>query len=301
MVVPLLTRGRILGTITLAAADASRRYHGADLTLAESLASRAAIAVDNARLHTETERAVRVRDEFLASASHELRTPIGHIKGFASSLRQADVAWDEETRQDFLAEIEREADRLAKLVGDLLDLTRLESGGLDEIKLDPVHLADVVAMGLGRARGSVRDHIVQVDVPADLPPILGEASQLERVVANLVENAAKFSPPNTTIRIIAASDGAILRLSVQDEGPGIPPEQRERIFEKFVRVRQANRSVPGTGLGLSICRRIAEAHGGCIQAEAVERGARFVVELPLASRTVGSGTRPVTFSADRGR
>lgn len=262
MVVPLRARGRILGTITLATAEPGRRYDEADLKLAESLAGRAAVAVDNARLHTETERAVRVRDEFLASASHELRTPIGHVKGFVSSLRQADVEWDEETRQDFLAEIERETDRLAKLIGDLLDMTRLESGGLDHLDRAPVRLLDVVQGGLDRVRGLVRGHLVETDVPADLPPVLGEASHLERVVANLVENAAKCSPPGTTIRLAATAGARTAELRVEDEGPGIPPEQLERVFEKFYRVRPAGASAPGTGLGLSICRRIVEAHGG---------------------------------------
>ena len=169
MVVPLWARGRILGTITFATGSSGRCYDASDLTLAESLASRAAVAVDNARLYTETEQAVRVRDEFLGSASHELRTPIGHVKGFVSSLRQTDVEWDEEVRQDFLAEIERETDRLAKLIGDLLDMTRLESGGLDQIERLPVTPAAVVAGGLDRVRGLVRGHHVQVDVSDDLP------------------------------------------------------------------------------------------------------------------------------------
>jgi signal transduction histidine kinase len=287
MVVPLRARGRILGTIMLATGDSGRCYDESDLTLAQSLASRAAVAVDNARLHTETERAVRVRDEFLASASHELRTPISHVKGFVSSLRQTDVEWDEEIRQDFLAEIERETDRLARLIGDLLDMTRLESGGLDDVDRAPVRPADLVEGGLDRVRGLVRGRSIRVDVSADLPPVLGEASQLERVIANLAENAAKFSPPDTTIRIAGSVVDGVLELRVEDEGPGIPPEHLEQVFEKFYRVRSGDPSAPGTGLGLSICRRIVEAHGGRIRAENYERGSRFVVELALAARAVG--------------
>jgi signal transduction histidine kinase/HAMP domain-containing protein len=303
MVVPFWARGRILGTIALATGDSGHCYDDGDLALVESLASRAAVAVDNARLHTETERAVRVRDEFLASASHELRTPISHVKGFVSSLRQTDVEWDEDVRQDFLAEIERETDRLARLIGDLLDMTRLESGGLDDVDRAPVRSRDFINGGLDRVRGFVRGHTVQVDVAADLPPVLGEISQLERLVANLAENAAKFSPPGTTIRISAATVGSTLELRVEDEGAGIPPDQLELIFEKFHRVRVDGETTPGTGLGLSICRRIVEAHGGTIRAENYGRGARVIVELPLAARTVavrhergpGSATPPGLF------
>lgn len=295
MVVPLGARGRILGTIMFATGDSGRCYDESDLTLAVSLASRAAAAVENARLYTETERAVRVRDEFLAAASHELRTPISHVKGFVSSLRQTDVEWEEDVRQDFLAEIERETDRLAKLIGDLLDMTRLESGGLDRVERAPVRPSDVVAGGLDRVRGLVRRHVVRQDVPEDLPPVLGEASQLERVIANLAENAAKFSPPGTTIHISGRETDGAVELHVEDEGPGIPAEQQEQVFEKFFRGRTDGAPIPGTGLGLSICRRIVEAHGGRIRVESSERGARFVVELPVASRVV-SASRQVPYA-----
>lgn len=286
MVVPFRARGRTLGTITLATGSSGRCYDDSDLTLAESLASRAAVAVDNALLHTETERAVRVREEFLASASHELRTPISHVKGFVSSLRQQDVEWDEDTRQDFLAEIERETDRLARLIGDLLDMTRLESGGLDDLERTPVQPLDFIKGGLDRVRGPVGRHIVELDVAEGLAPVLGEESQLERLIANLAENAAKFSAQGSKIRITAAAMNGTLTVRVEDEGPGIPADQLEQVFEKFHRVRSSGETAPGTGLGLSICRRIVEAHDGQIHAENYERGARFVIKLPLAARTV---------------
>lgn len=289
MAVPLRARGRVLGTITFATGSSGRCYDGSDLTLAESLASRAAVAVDNARLYTETEHAVGVRDELLSSASHELRTPISHVKGFVSSLRQPDVEWDEEVRQDFLAEIERETDRLAKLIGDLLDMTRLESGGLDQIERAPVSPAALVDGGLDRVRSLVRGHNVQVEVDPNLAPVLGDAAQLERVVANLAENAAKFSPPGSTIRISGTQVDGTVELRVEDEGPGIAVDQLEQVFEKFYRGRNGTASVPGTGLGLSICRRIVEAHGGRIRAEQAERGARFVVQLPVATELVEAG------------
>ena len=281
MCVPLLARGRALGAITLATTETGRHYGAEDVELAKELARRAGLAVENARLYREAERALRVRDEFLASASHELRTPLAHIKGFVSTLRQTDVEWDDETRLEFLAETERETDRLAGLIGDLLDMSRLESGGPDIIDRGPTRLAGLVAGGLDRVRGLLSGHPVHVDVPEDLPGLSVDASQIERVVGNLVENAAKYSLPGTPVRISGAQVNGGVELRVEDEGPGIPEEHLGRVFEKFYRVRSDGSPVAGTGLGLAICRRIVQAHGGRIWAEnRPEGGARLVVRLP---------------------
>jgi K+-sensing histidine kinase KdpD len=280
LILPLNSRERVLGAISLFTASERPRYVEADLDLAGELASRAALAVDNARLYAAARRAISARDEFLASASHELRTPLSHIKGFVSTLRQTDVAWDEETRQELLADAERETDRLASLIRDVLDMTRLQSGGADEGERTALDPADVVAGGLDRVRGLVTEHPVTVDVPAALPSVVGDSAQLERVIANLLENAVKFSPPGTPIAISAVATEDAVELRVDDEGPGIPPDQLELIFERFYRVRSESTPIPGTGLGLAICRRIVEAHGGSIWAEHRERGARFVVRLP---------------------
>jgi K+-sensing histidine kinase KdpD len=153
MLVPLVARGRVLGALACARAESGRGYEPSDLTLAEELARRAALAVDNALLYREAQRAVRVRDDFLASASHELRTPLGHIKGFASTLRQSDVDWDEGTRRDFLGEIERESDRLSEMITNLLDMSRIESGGLDPVERSPAPLGTLVSRGVARVRG----------------------------------------------------------------------------------------------------------------------------------------------------
>jgi K+-sensing histidine kinase KdpD len=281
MSVPLRSRDRVLGAISLYTSTSRRRYSDADLDLAVELAGRAALAVDNARLYATARRAVRVRDEFLAMASHELRTPLSHIKGFVSTLRQPDAEWDDETQQEFLEETERETDRLATLIGDLLDMTRLETSRPEEAELAWVRPVDVVNGGLDRIRGLIADRQIIRDIPAELPEIRADATQLERVFANLVENAAKFSPSDTPIRIAASTTDDLLEISVEDEGPGIPPDKLDVIFEKFYRLRGDAAPVPGTGLGLAICRRIIETHGGSIHAENSERGARFVARLPV--------------------
>ncbi len=146
-------------------------------------------------------------------------------------------------------------------------MTRLESGGPDQVELLPARVSEIVAGGLDRARGFVRRHTVRIDVPEDLPLVLADTPQLERVIANLTENAAKFSPAGSTIRIAGEQANGSVTLRVDDEGAGVPEDQLEEIFEKFYRRRNRTAVVPGTGLGLSICRRIVEAHGVRIHAE----------------------------------
>jgi signal transduction histidine kinase len=286
LVVPLLVRGRRVGAMLLGMAESGRRYGPADLELAEDLAPCVALALHNARLYRAARRAVGARDEILAATSHELRTPLGHIKGLVSTLRQTDVEWDEPTRRDFLAEIECEADRLARLVDDLLDMSRIESGGLDRARRAPVPPRALVAGALARTPDLAAAHRLEVAVPDDLPPVLADAAQLELVLKNLLENAAKYSPPGAPIRVSGARVGGEVRLAVEDEGLGIPPEHLERVFERFFRVTGAGLPAqPGTGLGLAISRGIVRAHGGRVWVEnRPEHGARFVVALPAATR-----------------
>ena len=200
-----------------------------------------------------------------------------------STLRQADVQWDEATRQDFLGEIEREADRLARLIGNLLDISRIESGALESADRAPTSPRALVMGGLDRVRLLLGQRTVAVDVPDDLPSLSADSNQLESVFANLLENAAKYTPPESPLRLSGRRVEGGVELRVEDEGPGIPPEDLERIFEKFVRGSTVRSPVPGTGLGLAICRGIVRANGGRIWAEnRLTGGACFVVWLPLA-------------------
>jgi signal transduction histidine kinase len=281
---PLQARGRILGAVSFLLHASDRRFGVADLRSAREVARRMAMALDNARMYEETERAVRVRDQFLASASHDLRTPLSHIKGFTSTLLQTEVEWDEGSRREFLVEIVRATDRLDKLIGDLLDMSRIESGGLDSGERVPTAPSALVAGGLDRVQGLLEGRSLEVDVAVGLPLVAVDATQLERVVANLVENATKYSPSRGVIQVMASCRDSVLEMRVEDDGPGIPTEQLEQIFEKFHRAESAARSgVSGTGLGLAICRGIVRAHAGRIWAEnRDEGGARFVVQLPLA-------------------
>jgi PAS domain S-box-containing protein len=283
--IPLIAGQEVRGAVFLVTSESDREYAAADLALAEELGRRLSQAVDNARLHMQVQQAVRVRDEFLAATSHELRTPLAHIKGFVSTLRQADVEWDEATRQDFLAEIEGEADRLTRLIGNLLDISRLESGGL-QIDRAPTSPKALLVRGLERVRPLLADRPVTIDAPESLSNLTVDSTQLESVFANLLENAAKYTPAGSPLRLSAHAVEGGIQLRVEDAGAGIPPEDLDRIFEKFVRGSHLPGSAPGTGLGLAICRGIVNASGGRIWAEnRPSGGAVFVVWLPSLPAT----------------
>jgi two-component system sensor histidine kinase KdpD len=231
--------------------------------------------------------------EILAATAHELLLPLSHIKGFVTSLRRADVEWDDETRREFMAEIDLETDRLAQLVEELLAPRSAAERGLTarapdgkyrpDTHLAFTHPATVVEGALHRIRGVFRERPLRMDVPSTVPSVQMVASQMERVLANLLQNAVKYSPPGTPIGVSARiTDDGELELSVEDEGPGIPAEDRECIFEPFFRNRTAQQSgVPGHGLGLAICQSIVLAHGGRMQVtDRPAGGARFSVFLP---------------------
>ena len=228
------------------------------------------------------------RDELLAAAAHELRLPLTHIKGFLSTLRRTDVEWDEATRGDFLAEIEAETDRLASLVSKLLDTSASRQTEIasapDRTTADP---AALVRGGLHRVRGFVGGRVVRVDVPDWLPSVRVDVDAIERLLANLLQNAARYSPPHGQIHISAqVLDLGTLELTIDDEGPGVPIHLRKRIFEPFFRHRS---DVPGHGLGLAICRAIVRAHGGTIEVgDSPGGGARFSVRLPIEIANPGT-------------
>jgi signal transduction histidine kinase len=288
---PLVARDRVLGVLSLARLEASPPFGPEDLPLVQQLARQCALAVDNARLYRQAQEAIRVREEFLATTSHELRTPLSEIKGFVTTLLRPDVAWDEPTRQDFLREIDLNADRLDALISDLLDMSRLVSGGSQHFERAPTAPAVLVSRGLDRVHSRLSSARVDIDPGlGTLPSVWVDASRIEQVFANLVENGIKHAP-GSEIRIsgAVADAGQMVELWVDDDGPGIATDDLAHIFDRFYRGRSPERSdIPGTGLGLAIARTIVEGHGGQIRAENRPRGgARFVLSLPVASVTQG--------------
>jgi two-component system sensor histidine kinase KdpD len=246
-----------------------RVFTADDRRMLLALAQRAALAIGNARLYERAQRAVHAREAVLAATSHELRNPLGNIKGFV------------------LGEIEREADRLEKLVDGLLDLAHIDDAGVENGTRAPVPPNALVAAGLDRVRHMLAGREVFVSIPDQLPAVEVNAAHVEHVLANLVENAAKYAPPRTPIQVSGRLVGDEVELAVDDEGPGIATEYLERIFDRFFRAH-VTENVPGTGLGLAICRAIAQAQGGSIWAEnRPSGGARFVVRLPVHERHRG--------------
>lgn len=222
-----------------------------------------------------------LQDEFISLVSHELKTPLNHIKGFASTLLQEDVEWDRETERDFLQTIDQEADRLTRLVENILEMARLANAerGL-HLDLDWYAPDEIVETVIERLRPFAGDHRFVMDLPATLPALRCDRRTIELLLSNLVENAVKYSPGGTTVTVRAWSEDATLKLAVTDEGPGIPPDVLPRVFERFFRGN--HHGAPGTGLGLAISRRVAEAHGGTLTAVSEPgAGSTFTVTLPL--------------------
>ena len=286
---PLRTSRGVIGVVGLAAGRRSDIILTPDeRRLLDALMDQAAVAVERVRLAQEMDdarvaaEAERLRGALLTSLSHDLKTPLASILGAANSLREYGERFDAKSRAEMIGTIEEEAARMARFVGNLLDMTRLESGVV-ELKRQPTNLPDVISTALRRTEGLLADFKVSLDVEPDLPLLELDDMLMEQVLVNLLDNAAKYAPPSSTITIRARKMGGMVRLQVMDEGLGIPEDQLSLIFEKFHRVKRRDHQRAGTGLGLAICRGFVEAMGGVISAgNRPERsGAVFTVELPV--------------------
>jgi two-component system sensor histidine kinase KdpD len=260
--------------------------------LLDALADQAALAVERinlardlhlTRLQAEAE---RLRSALLTSISHDLRTPLASILGSATSLRSQDVLLDPPTKEALLSTIIDEADRLNRFIGNLLDMTRLESGALKP-RQTPAEVSDVIGTTLQRAAKILAQDRVEVELQPNLPMLALDMVLFEQVLFNLLDNAAKYAPIGSLITITASQEGNSVLLRVMDEGEGIPAGDLERIFEKFHRVSGADRRRAGTGLGLAICRGFVEAMGGTITASnrSDRKGAVFTITLPVPAIT----------------
>ncbi|MGK5529587.1 ATP-binding protein [Streptomyces sp. URMC 129] len=271
-----------------------------DRRVLTAFAAHAAAILDRERLRDEAGRAHklaegnRIRTALLAAVSHDLRTPLAAIKASVSSLRSDDVAWSEEDEADLLESIEQGADRLDQLVGNLLDASRLQTGTVRPL-IRAIDLDEVVP----RALGGVPEAGVELDVPESLPFVAADPGLLERVVANVVENAVKYSPRGLPVRVRASALGGRVELRVVDRGPGVPDSDKERIFEPFQRYGDTPRG-NGVGLGLAVARGFAEAMDGTLDAEDTPGGGlTMVLTLPAADAGAGVGAGPVAVEEER--
>jgi two-component system sensor histidine kinase KdpD len=283
---PLVASGGIIGVLGLRPANPQRFEDPTVLQLAETFAGQAALALERAMFAERAQReqleieAERLRTALLSSLSHDLRTPLGSITGAASSLLEERNALTEGARRDLLQTILEEAQRMNRLIGNLLDMIRVESGAL-EVQKEWQPLEEVVGVALIRLEDRLRGHPVQVNLPPDLPLVPLDGVLMEQVFVNLLENAVKYTPPATPIEIAATAADGVVRVDVADRGPGLPPGEESRIFDKFYRA-QGTPTQGGIGLGLTICRGIITAHGGRIWAEnRPGGGALFRFTLPV--------------------
>lgn len=300
--VPLQTGGRTVGALGLAGAPTEGRFTPEEERLLAAAADQIANAIQRERLHAEATQAevLRRSDELraalLRAVSHDLRTPLASIKAAAGSLRRQDMRWSKAEHQSFAETIEAEADRLNLIVGHLLDLSRIEAGAL-RLEKDWYPLAALVDDVLGRLRPRTVQHWVRVDIPEDLPPVPLDYVAIDQVLTNLIENAVKYAPRGTEVRVTAARERDCVRIAMADGGPGVPPEALPYLFEPFYRVpagrgaRVDAARVAGSGLGLAVAKGLVEAHGGRVWAESAPgEGTCITFTVPLgiadADRTV---------------
>jgi two-component system, OmpR family, sensor histidine kinase KdpD len=256
--------------------------------LLDALMDLAALAIERIHLQSDLDRAKlqaeseRLRSALLTSISHDLGTPLASIIGAASSLKSVGERYGGVEREALVSTILEEAERLNRFVGNLLDMTKLESGAIAP-KQEMIDLGEIVGTALQRAGKVLANHRVKVDLAGDLPMLRLDFVLFEQVLFNLLDNAAKYAPAQSTIELRARRRDSTVELHVLDEGSGIPQDQIERIFDKFHRAQEADRKRPGTGLGLAICRGFVTAMGGTIRARnrADRSGGDFVIELPV--------------------
>lgn len=229
----------------------------------------------NARIEAERE---RTRSNLLAAVSHDLRTPLASIRGSAEVLLDPAAVPSESERRALLSAIRDEADRLAHLVTDLLELTRLDSGVV-RVKKDWVPLEEVLSSALHRVEAGLVDRAVEVRLPDVMLFVSADSALLEQALVHLLENAIKYSPPSSPLEISASQQGASVMIAIADRGPGLAPGDEQRVFDKFYRA--ADQKVPGAGLGLTVCQAIIFSHGGTLRAENRSGGgACFTITLP---------------------
>lgn len=293
---PLHVGARLVGVLELVYNPGAQLDPQRDRLLA-TLVNGAAIALEQERLLREEQEAAvaresdRLKSALLSSVSHDLRTPLAGIKAAASSLLQKDVEWSEDDRRAFMSDIDAEADRLARFVSNLLDLSRIEAGAISP-KKEWEDVGELIARVVERLRPQLASRPIEMALDPDLPAACLDVVHIEHALTNLIENAAKYSSPGSPVRVTAKmatspGGGRELCISVIDRGSGLAPAEMERIFDRFYRVAGSG-GPSGTGMGLAIVKGLVEAGGGRVVVESEqERGSTFTVVLPYESDISG--------------
>jgi two-component system sensor histidine kinase KdpD len=289
--IPLRVPNSVVGVL-----EAGRKRDGSALDASErrlltSFAAQAALAISRAGAEEEQRRlqvleeSDRLKSALLSAVSHDLRTPLSSIKASATSLLLAGTDWSDEEGRELLETIDHEADRLNRLVGNLLDLSRIEAGALKPV-LDWYGAEEIIDTIVPRLRSLLGSRPLTVEVDGEIPPVQLDLLRIEELLYNLAENAVKYTPEGTAIELRILRLPGALCIAFTDHGPGVAPGEETRIFASFYPGGRQGDRRPGTGLGLAICRGIAEMHGGTMHVEPTPGGgATFVVTLPTAHST----------------
>lgn len=294
---PIATTTRSIGVLEVVGRPGTLSFGSEETTVLTSFANQAALALERARLSEEIVRTAahvqsdELKSALLAAVSHDLRTPLAAIKASVTSLLDASVTWDDVARAEFLQAINEETDRLTLLVGNLLDLSRIEGGALHPIKAwyDVGELIEDVS---GRTAPALTAHPLTTDVAPDVPLACFDYVEIAQVLTNLLENVSKYTPAGTAVAVSARRAGDTIEVCVTDQGPGIAAEQVPHIFDKFYRARHDGR-VPGVGIGLTISKGLVEAHGGRMSAtSSAGHGTAICFTLPLEAAQARMESRP---------
>jgi signal transduction histidine kinase len=288
LVVPLTVAGRPLGAISLLAVDGKRQFGSDVRLLADRYAALASHALENARLYRDAQRATEGRDQVLGVVSHDLRNPISAIAMCASALQDSSPTTTEK-RDSLLLTITQSTEWMNRLIQDLLDVASIEAGRLSlERDRELVPTLVTAALRMFEIEASRRQIQLVSEVASDLPPIVADGSRIVQVLGNLLRNALKFTPDGGRITVRAERRSQDVVIAVTDTGPGIPPEDQPRVFDRYWHARRtANKR--GTGLGLSIVKGIVQAHGGRIWLESAPgRGSAFFFSIPLELSSVAA-------------
>ena len=288
LLVPIVTSRQPLGVLLLARPAAYPAFDVDERQLFATFANQAAIAIERSllteeRTHAEVlQRSDELKSALLSAVSHDLRTPLASIKASVTSLLQSDIALSPSDQRDLLEAIDEESDRLNRLVANLLDLSRIEAGALQP-DLQWNDMAEVIYDALDREAFALDNHPLDLQIEPDLPPARFDYVEIVQVLVNLLQNAARYAPHGSLIAVVVRRIGDDIEVAVSDEGPGIPPGEEERVFDKFYRVESPHRPL-GSGIGLAICRGFIEAHHGRIWVEPNNgEGSTFRFRLPVGA------------------
>jgi PAS domain S-box-containing protein len=299
MGVPLLVRGKVVGVISFVTAESRRRYSAHDQAMAEDLAGRASVAIENAKLLGALQESDRAKDVFLATLAHELRNPLAPVWNGLSIITHA--PGDAARVEQVAAMIERQVGQLARLVDDLLDVSRITTGKI-ELKKQSTDLASILRSAVETSRPHIEaaQHHLTVRLPDEPAELEADPVRLAQVFANLLNNAAKYTRPGGRIEVVAQAEPQQLVVRVRDNGSGIAPEMLGKVFALFTQVTHpSERSQGGLGIGLSLVDGLVRLHGGSVEArsEGLDHGSEFVVRLPRLRRAAAAAPAEPTAEA----